>query len=184
MGATDKFMKTFKRISLYCVVISSLFAAVPAMAREFGASYGREFKENNDVEQYELFYREPLPFQREFDSGFRISSDVEIAAALIREADSDNDEGGRFSIMPQLILSPQPHINLVLGIGAGFMVGNTNFADQDLGGELLLNAKVGLQFLLGQHWSLGYFYYHQSNAGIYDENQGLNMNNVLLSYSF
>lgn len=177
-------MKTIKRIFFHCLIISSAFAAVPAMAREFGVGYGREFKDDNDVEQYELFYREPLPFQREFDSGFRISSDVEIAAALVRESDNDNDEGGRFSIMPQLILSPHRHINLLLGMGAGFMVGDTKYGDQDLGGEFLLNAKVGIQFLLGQHWSLGYFYYHQSNAGVYDENQGLNMNNVLLSYSF
>lgn len=177
-------MKTITRIYLSCLVLSSAIAAVPAMAREIGVDYGREFKENNDVEQYEVYYREPLPFQREYDSGLRIASDIELAGAFLRDKENDSDEAGRFSIMPQVMFCPHPHINLLLGVGAGFMVGDTKFGNQDLGGEFLLNGKVGIAFLLGQHWSLGYFYYHQSNAGMYDNNQGLNMNSVLLSYSF
>lgn len=154
------------------------------MSRELGAAYGREFQENSDIEHYEIFFREPLPFQKELDSGLRILSAVEIGAALIRETDSDVDEAGRFSVMPQAILAPHPNVNIFLGIGTGFMVGNTTFTGHDLGGSFLFNSKIGIQFLLGQHFNIGYFYYHQSNADIYDHNQGLNMHNVLLSYSF
>ena len=178
-------MNMIRHIFLHCIVISwAVLAAMPATSRELGAAYGREFWENTDIEQYEIFFREPLSFEREFESGFRLLSAVEIGAALIREAESDKDEAGRFSAMPQLILSPHPNVNLFAGLGVGFMVGNTEFTEHDLGGSFLLNAKIGIQFLLGQHFNIGYFYYHQSNADIYDHNQGLNMNNVLLSYSF
>ena len=177
-------MKTFNRIFLHCFVISAVLAAAPAKAGQFGTAYGREFKENTRVEQYEVFYRQPLPWQWQFDSGLTVSSGLEFGAALIREAGGDNEEGGRFSIMPQVIVSPYPNINLLFGLGVGFMVGDTAFTRQDLGGEFLLNGKIGIQFLLGEHWQIGYCYYHQSNADIYDSNQGLNLNTILLSYSF
>lgn len=177
-------MNMTKPLFFHCLVLSLALAAMPATGRELGAAYGREFKENTDIEQYEIFYREPLPFQREFESGIKLQSAVEIGGALIREAGSDNDEGGRFSVMPQAILSLHPNVDLFAGIGAGFMVGNEEFTDHDLGGSFLLNSKIGIQFLLGQHFTLGYYYYHQSNAGIYDHNRGLNMNSVLLSYVF
>ena len=178
-------MNTIQHIFLHSIVLSwAVLAAMPATSRELGAAYGREFQENTDIEHYEIFFREPLPFERQFESGFRVLSAVEIGAALIREAQSDTDEGGRFSVMPQLIFSPHPNVNLVAGIGVGFMVGNFEFTEHDLGGAFLFNSKLGIQFLLGQHFNIGYFYYHQSNADIYDHNQGLNMNNVLLSYTF
>lgn len=177
-------MKTINSIFFHCLVISSVLAGVPAKAGQFGVGYGREFKENTRIEQYEVFHRQPLPWQRQFDSGLRLSSDLEFAAALIREAGGDNEAGGRFSIMPQMVLGIHPKINLLFGLGVGFMVGDTAFAGQDLGGEFLLNGKVGIQVLLGEHWQIGYCYYHQSNADIYDSNQGLNLNTLLLSYSF
>lgn len=177
-------MKMIKLFFMQFIVISWALTVIPATARELGAGYGREFKENSDIEHYEIFFREPLPWKWEYDSGFRVLSAVEIGGALIREAESDRDEAGRFSIMPQLILSPHPNVNFFFGLGGGFMVGNTEFDSHDLGGDFLLNSKAGIQFLLGQHWNIGYFYYHQSNGGVYDHNQGLNMHNLLLSYSF
>lgn len=177
-------MKTIKSVFLHCLIVSSFLAAVPAKAGQFGVAYGREFKENTRLEQYEVFHRQAMPWQWKFDSGFSLSSDLELAAALIREAGGDDEVGGRFSIMPQLIVSLHPSINLLLGLGTGFMVGDTAFARQNLGGEFLLNGKVGIQVLLGEHWQIGYCYYHQSNADIYDTNQGLNINSVQLSYIF
>lgn len=177
-------MKMKKLFFMHCVVISWALTLMPVTARELGAGYGREFWENTDIEQYEIFFREPLSFAREYDSGLKILSDVEISAALIREAESDNDDGGRFSAMPRLIVNPHPNVNLFFGIGAGFMVGNTEFTKHDLGGSFLLNGKAGIQFLLGHHFNVGYYYYHQSNAGVYEHNQGLNMHSLLLSYAF
>lgn len=177
-------MKMIQLVVLLCLVIAWAAGLQPAAAREIGAAYGREFQENTDIEQYEIFFREPLPYGKTFDSGLGISSAVEIGAALIREADSDKDEGGRFSAMPQLILSPHANVQVFLGLGAGFMVGNTAFTKHDLGGEFLLNSKAGIQLHFGHHFNIGYFYYHQSNADIYEHNQGLNMHNLLLSYTF
>lgn len=178
-------MKKIKHLFLLqCLLVSLALNSLPAKARELGAAYGSEFKENNDIEHYEIYFREPLPFRKELDSGLKLLSGVELGAALIREAGSDKDEVGRFSAMPQLILDLHPNVDLFMGLGVGFMIGDTEFTEQDLGGSFLLNSKIGIQFLLGHHFNVGYFFYHQSNAGIYSNNQGLNMHNVLLSYSF
>ena len=48
--------------------------------------------------------------------------------------------------MPMAILSPHKNINILAGIGAGFMVGQTQFGDHVLDGPILFNAKVGCSF--------------------------------------
>jgi hypothetical protein len=177
-------MKAKRILLISGTMLYSTAIAMPAMAMEIGGTYGREFLHNTDVEQYELFVRAPLPYQRQTESGWKIVSAVEIGAATIREKNSDNDSAGRFSVMPQIGLSPHQYINFIVGLGAGFMVGNTEFTDQNLGGEFLLASKVGLEFLLGEHFKIGYSYYHQSNAGVYEYNSSLNMHQLALSCSF
>ena len=86
--------------------------------------------------------------------------------------------------MPQLILSPNRKINCIFGLGTGFMLGNTEFTRHKLGGPMLFASKIGIQFMLGQHWNIGYFYFHQSNAGLYDCNASLNMHQLVFSYTF
>lgn len=177
-------MKAIKILLVHCMVFTCTAAAVPAMSTEIGVGYGKEFRGNSDLDQFEAYVRAPLSLQKEFDSGLKVSSAAEIGMAVIREAQSENDEAGRFSAMPQVIVTPHQNVNCIFGLGAGFMVGNTEFTGHDLGGSFLLTSKLGIQFLLGQHWNVGYFYVHQSNGGIYEHNAGLNMHELALSYTF
>ena len=75
-------------------------------------------------------------------------------------------------------------VYFVFGIGTGFMMGETDLEDHNLGGPFFLSSKVGLLFVLSEHFGIEYNYYHQSNAGIYDFNASLNMHHVALSYRF
>lgn len=100
------------------------------MSTEIGIDYGKQILDNTNLEQYEVFVREPLSFKRQTDSGLKVSSAVEIGMATIREADSENDPADRLSVMPQVILSPHQIINCFVGLGAGFMVGNTKEQQQ------------------------------------------------------
>lgn len=178
-------MKTFKLLILYLVLAAA--AATPSLAEmsgQLGVGYGREFRKNVDLSQYEIFYRYPLPYKTTLADYWQVSTDLEFGAALLREAGADNDGTGRFSIMPQVIISPHKMVNFIIGLGAGYMAGRTNFSNNDLGGHFLLNSKVGVQLVLGEHWGLEYDYYHQSNAGIYDENDGLNIHHFAFSYNF
>jgi len=174
-----KALKIFVVSMFFCITTT-----MTARAIELGIDYGKEFRGNTDLEQYEVYLRQPLPYKKETDPGLAITSAIEFGAAMLQESGSDNDPAGRFSVMPQLILGLHQHIDCVVGFGAGFMVGNTEFTEHNLGGEFLLASKLGFQFLLGQHWKIGYFFYHQSNAGIYDYNASLNMHSLTFSFSF
>lgn len=175
-------MKAFTIFLLTTIFCST--TTITASSIELGLDYGKEFRGNTDLQQYEVYLRQPLPYKKQTDSGLAISSALEFGVAFLQESGSDNDPAGRFSLMPQLFLSPHENITCVVGFGAGFMVGNTEFTEHNLGGEFLLASKLGLQFLLGQGWNVGYFFYHQSNAGIYEYNASLNMHSLTFSYSF
>lgn len=169
--------------SLVFVVVAapSSFAEISS---QLGVGYAKEFRHNKDLQQYEIFWRQPLPYKTTLGDSWNVATDIEVAAALLREEGSDSGEAGRFSVMPQVIFSPHSMVNFIVGLGAGFMVGETEFTDQNLGGRFLFNAKVGAQLLLGEHWGLEYVFYHQSNAGIYDHNIGLTMHHFAFTYKF
>lgn len=177
-----KTLKTFLFSFLFIILgVSSSFAE---MSSQLGVGYGMQFRNNHDLEQYEVFWRQPLSYKTTLGDTWNVSTDIELAAALIRESNSDNDGTGRFSIMPQVILSPHDMVNFIIGLGTGFMVGETEFTDHNLGGAFLLNSKLGVQLLLGEHWGLEYVFYHQSNAGIYNYNASLNMHQLAFAYNF
>ncbi len=178
-------MNTFKIFLLPLLLIMvGASCSFAEMSSQLGVGYGKQFLDNHDLEQYEVFWRQPLSYETTLGDSWNVSTDLEFAAALIRESHSDNDGTGRFSIMPQVILSPNKMVNFIIGLGTGFMVGETEFTDHNLGGPFLLNSKLGVQVILGEHWVLEYAYYHQSNAGIYNYNASLNMNQLAFSYNF
>ncbi len=153
----------FSLLLLFTCAASSL----AGMSTQLGGGYGKQFRSNKDLEQYEFFWRQPLSYKTTLGDYWNVTTDLELSAALLRESGSDNSETARFSLMPQVILSPHDMVNFIVGFGAGFMTGETEFTDHNLGGPFLLASKLGVQFLLGEHWGLECVYYHQSNAGIY-----------------
>jgi hypothetical protein len=169
----------------FSVVFVLIFLAPPvSTATQTGGGYGRQVIGNTDVEQYEIFIREPLPYKTMLGDTWLVSSDVEIGMAMIRESGVDHSEIGRVSLMPQLVVSPYDRIQFVFGLGAGFMGGDTEFTKHDLGGPFFLASKLGLRFFFGEGWGVEYVYYHQSNAGIYENNASLNMQQLALFYTF
>jgi len=177
-------MGTSKVLCFVIIFIAGASSSFAEMSAQLGVGYGKQFRGNTDLAQYEIFWRQPLPYETTLGDTWNVSTDIELGGALIVESGSDNDGTGRFSIMPQVILSPHDMVNFVFGFGAGFMVGETEFTDHDLGGTFLLNSKVGVQLVFGKHWGLEYTFYHQSNAGIYDHNASLNMNQLAFVYNF
>jgi hypothetical protein len=177
-------MGSSKVLCFFFIFIAGASSSFAEMSTQLGVGYGKQFRGNTDLAQYEIFWRQPLPYETTLGDNWNISTGIEFGAALLRESGSNNDGTGRFSIMPQVILSPHDMVNFIVGVGAGFMEGETDFTDQNLGGAFLINSKVGVQVIFGEHWGLEYTFYHQSNAGIYDHNSGLNMNLLAFVYNF
>jgi hypothetical protein len=180
-------MMNWGRSTVYCCIISILVccSTVEAAQGQLGLGYGKELRGNRDLSQLELFYRLPLSWTKKLGEDWRLSTDLEFAGAVIDDNNSDTSSTGRVSLMPQMMLSPNSDsFYLLLGLGAGFMMGETEFEDHNLGGPFFLSSKVGVLFFIGNHFGIEYNFYHQSNAGIYDYNASLNMHHLALSYRF
>ncbi len=175
-----------KRLQAVIVALFVLLCATVNVASakiQLGAGYGREFRGNTDLEQFEAFLRLPIPYSTQWGE-WNVDTGLELAGAAINERGAGTDETGRFSLMPYLTLSPHKAIRLMAGLGAGFMAGETEFTDHNLGGSFCLVSKLGLQLVISDTVGLEYTFYHQSNAGIYDYNASLNMNQLALTFHF
>lgn len=179
-------MKTY---TITFIVMAQFFVAVPVFAdieTQLGLGYGREFRGNTNLEQYELFWRQPVPYGFTLDNDLKIITAVETGLALVRERNSGPDvsTAARVACLPELIVSPNDTFSFLVGVGAGLMGGETEFTKHNLGGPFFLVSKIGMQLILAEHLVLEYVFYHQSNAGIYDYNAGLTMNALSLAYNF
>ena len=155
-----------------------------ASSGQLGVGYGQELRGNTDISQVELFYRMSLFYQKDLGDVWKLSTALEFAGAVIDDSESETSSTGRLSLMPQMILSPNDMAHFIVGFGSGFMMGETDFEDHNLGGPFFLSSKVGFLLVFGEHFGLVYNYYHQSNAGIYDYNASLNMHHVAVLYKF
>ena len=165
------------------VLLCSVSIAHAASSLQIGVGYGRDFRSDADLEQYELFLRKPLPYVTRI-GGMVVSTDLEFGMAMIREWDTSGSGTARFSVMPQVILHLNNRFGFLVGVGAGFMVGDTKFGNHDLGGPLLFSGKVGVQLNLDENWGVEYTFYHQSNGSIYSDNYSLDMQQLALTYTF
>lgn len=156
-----------------------------AMAGDMSFGYGKEFRGNDNIEQFEVAYREKLPYSWGGGESLEVLTGVEGAAAYVREDGGNSDAAMRFSAMPILLIGPENSIgHLVLGFGAGLMAGETEFTDHNLGGPFFFASKVGLRLVFADRVMVEYDFYHQSNAGIYDYNAGLTMNMLSVGLLF
>lgn len=175
-----------KRLQVVLVALFILLCATVNIASaklQLGAGYGREFRGNTELEQFEAFLRLPVPYSTQWGE-WDVDTGLELAGAAIHERGADNDDTGRFSLMPYMTLSPNKVIRLMAGIGAGFMAGETDFTDHNLGGSFCFVSKFGVQLVISDLVGLEYTFFHQSNGGIYDYNASLNMNQIALTFHF
>jgi hypothetical protein len=74
-----------------------------------------------------------------------------------------------------------------LGLGAAIHDGKLETNDRDrkqLGSRLLFRVPIELGLAIGEHHSLSLFFDHLSNAGLADENEGLDTLGVRYGYRF
>jgi hypothetical protein len=167
--------------ALYLCLIPSVSSAGTSV--QLGAGYGFDVRSGAHLEQYEVFLRAPLPYStRLFNT--EVATAAEFGLGYIQDWDSRGSGATRFSIMPEVVVAPHGQFSLVLGLGAGFLAGNTKFSGHDLGGPLLFTFKCGVQYHINEHWGIEDAFYHQSNADMYSHNYSLDMNQLTLSYTF
>ncbi len=118
-----------------------------------------------------------------------LGEDVHYALAFSgwREASRDSDDVFTVHFGPTWHYEPDAIAPLVVEIGtAPTLMSEDALADRDIGGHFQFTSHVTLGTRLGerQRWQAGVRLQHVSNAGIEDENPGLNVVMVELGYRF
>lgn len=163
----------------------SLCFAVTASSFELSSAalrYGKGFR-GTDFDQYDLSATMDLPWQKKCAGDWLLHADVEGILSLLTWS---GDTAVKPSIMPNLIIStPEGLIDFIAGLGLGVMLGDTEFdGDHDLGGAFFFQGQAGFRVNVTDTIFVGYRYYHQSNAGLYNSNDSVNLNQIEVGWKF
>lgn len=172
-----KLFATLMAVSLPIVAISGM-----ARGSEVGGSVGLQLIGNTDLVQYEMDIRQLLPYSTTLGGRVKVTSAIEMSLGLARENDVAHSEIGRFALIPELIAELHPRLEVLGGIGAGFMGGDGEFTKHNLGGPFFFALKFGVRLPVTPSWGVALLYYHQSNGGLYEHNASLNMQMAGLYY--
>jgi hypothetical protein len=85
-----------------------------------------------------------------------LSIGLEVGAALVNESGDKKSPTFRLTLIPMAILEAHTNLCLFAGLGLGFMEGETEFTQHNLGGPFFLNSKLGVKILLGNRLGLEY----------------------------
>jgi hypothetical protein len=105
---------------------------------------------------------------------------------------------GSLIVADDTVLSAGASLGLALGVtddvylfaeGGGvwlseYQFGERGVAYKDYGGPLQFKTRLGLDYHVNKHWSLGYAYLHMSNGERYATNPALNAHSLHLVYEF
>lgn len=136
---------------------------------------------DEDFEQYEAFVTYGLPWEWEWPSGWRLGTRLNASLGAL---DGGGETGVIGTIGPGLALS-KAGIPLGLDIGIGFTgLSEDKFGREDFGTQFQFTSHIGVNYQFGWNLEAGYRFQHMSNAGIDEENPGLNLHMFQLGYRF
>ena len=174
---------TVLRMALVGLII---FFGFPAFAEDgrwdnvgLRAGFG-DSRNSESFEQYEAYATFSLPWRWVTESQWTFGSFLTVNVGVI------TCEGEAFvgSIGPGVYLMT-PHKRFVLSAGIyPTYLSDATFGTEDFGGSFQFTSVVGVNYNFLRHMTIGYRFHHMSNAGISDENPGLNMHMIELGFRF
>ena len=162
------------------------FIGFPALAEEgawntvgLRAGFG-DSKNNESFSQYEAYATLSLPWRWDSATHWTIGSFIGANAGLVT-CEGDSFVG---SIGPGIyLMTPGRRAVLSAGVYPTYL-GRSSFGDDDFGGSFQFTSAVGINYNFLEFMTLGYRFQHMSNAGISNENPGLNTHMIELGYRF
>ena len=140
-----------------------------------------DHRNEENFEQYVGFTTWKLPWLWKWDSSWTLGTYLEANAGILA---GGGDSALVGSVGPGIyLIGLQDIVEISLGINPS-VISRHKFGDENLGGPIQFTSYVGLKFILAHHYSIGYRLQHMSNAILYDENPGLNLHMIEVSYRF
>lgn len=117
----------------------------------------------------------------ESPGGWQMRWQITAAAGVIGAA---GDTGFIGELVPGVAFTkPNTKFTFDLGAGAAYL-SDYRFGDQDIGGPVQIIAQGGITCNLPGDVSIGWRFHHMSDAHIYGDNRGVDMQLIELSYRF
>ena len=136
---------------------------------------------NEDFVQVEAFVTYLSPWDLTFGSGWILDTTLSGSAGVLN---GGGDTGFIATLGPGLMLRNEKGRFALFGGVSPTLMSQHEYGVEDFGGVFQFTSYIGLSFLFTDHFGIGYRFQHMSNAGIYDENPGLDMNMFILKYRF
>ena len=146
-----------------------------------GFQFGIDAENHAQLESYEIVALVETPWE------WDLSEKIELELSLEGTAGALTGQGETSGLL---------HLGLFLemeiddwpisffGSSGPTLLTEDEFGALDLGGNLQFTSSIGLQAEIGDKWTVGYRYQHISNAGIEDQNPGLNMHALFTNFEF
>lgn len=146
-----------------------------------GLRLGFDHDEKVSLQSYELY--ETSDPQWSWDLGEKASAGIGYEAAVGALAGEGEVAAYiHFGCALELAHEALP-VTLVLTTGPSLYSEDT-FGDLDIGGHIHFTSSAGLNWQMCDDWAIEYRFQHTSNAGLEDDNPGVNMHAIAMSYSF
>lgn len=151
---------------------------------EAGLQAGTSFNdEDESFNQYDLYASLGLPWSWQWGRALRVDTRLTTVLGVL---DGGGDTGLAGSLGFEFVFgSVTGNSPLELRAGSALTaLSEDAFGDEDFGGPLQFTHHISLYYWFLQNLSIAAKVQHMSNAGIYDENPGLNMAMLALVYRF
>lgn len=166
-------------LSLFCIFSLDALAQIEIEAYGLRLGYGTEG--GNDMLSAEaMFY---FDYEREWE----ISDSVELELkpeASIGFIQGHSTTAGTVHLGFAGFIEPGDFpFDIVFSSGPTLLTEDT-FGTFEIGGHLHFTSAVGIDCEFGNDWTVGYRFQHISNAGLRDENPGLNLHVLAIAREF
>ena len=170
-------------ITILCLLLPLQAKTVSANEMQIGLRGGCDKEKNNLHEHYaaaELYILKEFPRKVSLGEQAALSGRFDLGATYLKGSD---DRGGMLAAGGDLVLGLwQGHLEFEIGFRPTWMFRHT-YGEDNFGGGLQFTSHAGLAISL-HNLVLNYRLQHTSNAGLYEDNPGLNLHMIGLGYRF
>lgn len=161
------------------------FGAVELESKPLGrfaqAGLRAALSEDPQIRQFEAFADWQLPWSFKLGHGFGLETYVTASAGWIGE---DNDDAPIASLGPSFRLTYDKIPVTFVGGSAPTILGRNHLGERDMGCAFQFTSHIGFACQVYRGVELSYRFQHMSNAGLGDDNPGLNSHAVALGWRF
>ena len=186
-------MHRFPFLTMTFIILAALSAVIAVhpgnvmagrSSWEAGLRAGASFNDDDEsFNQYDLFASFGLPWSWQWGRAIQVDTNLTTAVGVL---DGGGERGIAGSLGFEFVFSgASGRFPLELRAGSALtLISEHEYGDEDLGGPVQFTHHISLYYWFLENLSVLASVQHMSNAGIYDENPGVNMIMLAMVYRY